>query len=298
MSARQRPRPARPRRGGAAVPAWTGRAQAPAMHTAPAAPRCRAEADELRIGDDQLVNVIGTSVQIDNLAGERTVMTEALVLGSGGGAGIAWITGRLAGLADASQDVTRADVIVGTSAGATVGAQLGSGLSLEEMYARQTQPELQTAEIMSSVDLSSFSAQIAAVMRAAASIPDMRRTVGRFALGAATVPEPERRVVIASRLASQGWPARALKIVAVDAESGEPRVFDKASGVSLVDAVMASCARLRSRWPRPSRSCARVAQRSRSSGRTRRRGRRSAGACWIRPRASQPRRRDARRGVG
>src|SRR5487761_1342610 len=84
MSARQRPRPARPRRGGAAVPAWTGRAQAPAMHTAPAAPRCRAEADELRIGDDQLVNVIGTSVQIDNLAGERTGMTDALVLGSGG----------------------------------------------------------------------------------------------------------------------------------------------------------------------------------------------------------------------
>jgi NTE family protein len=56
------------------------------------------------------------------------------------------------------------------------------------------------------------------------------------------VPEPERRAVIESRLPSHEWPARALKIVAVDAESGEPRVFDNASGVSLVDAVMASCA--------------------------------------------------------
>jgi NTE family protein len=33
-----------------------------------------------------------------------------------------------------------------------------------------------------------------------------------------------------------------LKIVTVDAESGQPRVFDNASGVSLVDAVTASCA--------------------------------------------------------
>jgi NTE family protein len=44
-------------------------------------------------------------------------MTEALVLGGGGVAGIAWITGLLRGLADAGQDVTGADLIVGTSAG-------------------------------------------------------------------------------------------------------------------------------------------------------------------------------------
>jgi NTE family protein len=48
--------------------------------------------------------------------------------------------------------------------------------------------------------------------------------------------------VIESRLPSHEWPARALKIVAVDAESGQPQVFDNASGVSLVDAVTASCA--------------------------------------------------------
>ena len=75
-------------------------------------------------------------------------MTEALVLGGGGVAGIAWITGLLTGLADAGQDVTGADVIVGTSAGSTVAAQLGSGLSLQELYARQVQPALQAAEIM------------------------------------------------------------------------------------------------------------------------------------------------------
>ena len=37
---------------------------------------------------------------------------QALVLGGGGVAGIAWITGLLAGLAVAGQDVTGADVII------------------------------------------------------------------------------------------------------------------------------------------------------------------------------------------
>lgn len=56
-------------------------------------------------------------------------MTEALVLGGGGVSGIAWLTGLLTGLADAEQDVTKADVIVGTSAGATVGPSSGVALA-------------------------------------------------------------------------------------------------------------------------------------------------------------------------
>jgi NTE family protein len=169
-------------------------------------------------------------------------MTEALVLAGGGVSGIAWMTGLLAGLADAGQDVTGVDVIVGTSAGSTVAAQLGSGLGLEGLYARQVEPELQAAEIMANVDLESFATEIGAALQNATTVPEMRRAVGRFALDAATVPEPERRAVIESRLPSHEWPARALKIVAVDAESGQPQVFDNASGVSLVDAVTASCA--------------------------------------------------------
>lgn len=169
-------------------------------------------------------------------------MTEALVLGGGGVGGIAWITGLLAGLTDAGQNVTEADVIIGTSAGATVAAQLGSELGVEDLYARQVEPEQQSAEIAVDVDLETFAAEIAEAMRDASSIADMRRAVGRFALGAETVPERQRRAVIESRLPSREWPARALKLVAVDAASGEPRVFENASGVSLLDAVTASCA--------------------------------------------------------
>jgi len=49
----------------------------------------------------------------------------ALVLG-GGVAGIAWMTGLLTGLAKADQDVTGADLLIGTPAGATVVGRLRS----------------------------------------------------------------------------------------------------------------------------------------------------------------------------
>ncbi|QLJ04185.1 patatin-like phospholipase family protein [Streptomyces sp. NEAU-sy36] len=169
-------------------------------------------------------------------------MTEALVLGGGGVGGIAWMTGLLAGLADTGQDVTGAGLLVGTSAGAAVAAQLGSGLGLEELYARQVDPARQAAEIMAELDLEKFTAQIGAAQETAASPAELRRAVGRLALDARTVGEPERRAVIESRLPVHAWPERALKIVAVDAESGASRILDRDSGVLLVDAVAASCA--------------------------------------------------------
>ena len=54
----------------------------------------------------------------------------------------------LAGLAAGGADVTTADYVLGTSAGATVAAQLGSGLPLTELLERQTVPELQSAELI------------------------------------------------------------------------------------------------------------------------------------------------------
>ncbi|MFG3015267.1 patatin-like phospholipase family protein [Streptomyces cinerochromogenes] len=169
-------------------------------------------------------------------------MSEALVLGGGGVGGIGWLTGVLAGLADAGRDVTGAGLLVGTSAGSAVAAQLGSGLGLEELYARQVDPAVQAVEITAETDLEKFAAEIGAAVESGASVPELRRAVGRVALAARTVSEAERRAVIESRLPVHAWPERALKVVAVDAESGEPRVFDRTSGVSLVDAVAASCA--------------------------------------------------------
>ena len=169
-------------------------------------------------------------------------MGSALVLGGGGQAGIAWITGLLAGLAEAGQDVTGADLVIGTSAGATVAAQLGSGLGLDELFARQVEPALQSRELMVELDLAKFGAEIQPYMARAVSPEDTLRQFGRFALDAQTVPEAERRAVVEGRLPSTAWPATPTKLIAVDCGSGTMTAFDAASGVSLVDAVAASAA--------------------------------------------------------
>ncbi|GAB0107355.1 patatin-like phospholipase family protein [Nocardia sp. JMUB6875] len=168
----------------------------------------------------------------------------ALVLGGGGVAGIAWATGIVAGLADAGVDVTEADLLQGTSAGSNVAAQLGSGLPIAELVRRQVDPAVQSREIVPSMEkFAGLWEQLAATIE---ELPvdsvERRRRIGALALSAETVPEPERRAVIETRLPVHEWPERALRIVAVNAETGELRVFDKDSGVALVDAVTASSA--------------------------------------------------------
>ncbi len=71
---------------------------------------------------------------------------------------------------------------------------------------------------------------------------ERRRRIGAMALAADTVSEPVRRAVVAGRLPSETWPERPVAAVAVEAATGERRVFDSGSGVGLVDAVAASSA--------------------------------------------------------
>ncbi len=171
-------------------------------------------------------------------------MTEghALVLGGGGVAGIAWMTGLLAGLADAGQDVTGAALIVGTSAGSAVAAQVGSGLSLDDLFARQTDPALQAREISVELDMGKLAAEFTELLTGVGSAQEALRRVGAYALQADTVSEARRRAAVGSRLPSPEWPQRRILLVAVDADTGEMRVLDRRSGVNLTDAVAASCA--------------------------------------------------------
>ena len=152
----------------------------------------------------------------------------ALVLGGGGLSGIAWETGVLAGLAAGGADVTTADYVLGTSAGATVTAQIGSGLPVADLFDRQTVPALQSAELIP--DLGRVIELMESWEKLPLEFPDpaeLRREVGQRALAAATVPEAERRAVIARRLPQHAWPSRKLAVVAVEARTGEVRVFDQ-----------------------------------------------------------------------
>ena len=132
-------------------------------------------------------------------------------------------------------------MILGTSAGSAVAAQLGSSLSLQQLFRRQVDPALQTREITPDPRLrEQLQAAIPAMV-----LPDRAesaRQFGRWALQASTVPEAERRSVLAERLPSHSWPDRLLRIVAVDTATGEARIFDRFSGTELIDAVAASCA--------------------------------------------------------
>ncbi|MFF0294101.1 patatin-like phospholipase family protein [Kitasatospora sp. NPDC004615] len=173
-----------------------------------------------------------------------------LVLGGGGLAGISWMTGLLHGLAETGLDLPgTADHILGTSAGATVAGQLSSGLPLAELHLRQTDPARQNHEIVPPVETLWPLLETLAALHAEITDPaELRRRIGRLALDADTVPAADRRAVIAGRLPAHDWPSRPLTLTAVDAETGEPRTFDRHSGVPLVDAVAASCA-IPGIWP-------------------------------------------------
>ena len=164
---------------------------------------------------------------------------KALVLGSGGVTGVAWEIGLLYGLAEHGLDLTDAGLFVGTSAGSSVAAQVLSGVPLEDLYEAQlAEAGQEAAPRIGAGSLLSF-----AVAGLWPGDPVRGRAwLGHRALRARTVPEAERRAVIARRLGDGSWPATRLLITAVEATTGETRVFDADSGVSLIDAVAASCA--------------------------------------------------------
>jgi NTE family protein len=169
--------------------------------------------------------------------------TRALVLGAGGNAGIAWEVGVIAGLADAGIVLSGADVVVGTSAGSVVGAQLASGLTPADMFRRQVDPHWQSDEIAPSLDFRQWRAELERVKQAGdADTCVALRRLGSFALAVPASSGDTRRRVIASRLPSATWPETRLLLVAVNVVTGERTVFERASGVSLQEAVAASCA--------------------------------------------------------
>jgi NTE family protein len=174
------------------------------------------------------------------MANER----RALVLGGGGITGIGWEIGMLAGLADAGVDLTAADLVVGTSAGSVVGAQVTSGAAPAMLFERQLEPPAQ--ERAARLRRSTMARFAWAFVLSRRDDQAFRRRIGAVALAAekagATPTEDERLQVIGSRLISREWPDRALVITAVDAHTGEFRTFDRDSGVPLLQAVAASCA--------------------------------------------------------
>jgi NTE family protein len=190
--------------------------------------------------------------QVDATKRVRAAGERALVLGGGGSTGNAWLIGVIAGLFDAGLDVTTADLIIGTSAGSTAAAQI-TGATPTELLAAilAAAPQPPTGPVGPDRGrvpgpVANHLERTSRIIAAAEDGADMRRRMGAAALdmdAASDGSVQERwRATVAARLPSQHWPERTVLITAVDAPTGEPVVFDRHSGVDLIDAVAASCA--------------------------------------------------------
>ena len=172
----------------------------------------------------------------------------ALVLGGGGSAGNAWLIGVVAGLHEGGLDLTEADLVVGTSAGATAAAQITGASPTDLLAAILSAPTPQPPAGPRGLSpiTSTHLERTNAIIAASADLADMRRRVGADAIelaAASGAAGRERwRETVAARLPSPRWPESTVLLTAVDADTGEPVELDRDSGVDLVDAVAASCA--------------------------------------------------------
>ena len=156
--------------------------------------------------------------------------------------------GILAGLAEAGLDMTEAaDLVIGTSAGATAAAQICSGIPITELYASVFSPPVQPAgrDRLPSLPMGTVFERMRAIGAAATSAAELQRAMGAFGLECDAILGPaaeQRRATVAARLPRHEWPGKPVIVTAIDAHTGELMAFNRDSGVDLVDAVTASCA--------------------------------------------------------
>ena len=182
-----------------------------------------------------------------------TSPSRALVLSGGGPLGIAWMAGLATGLAQAGTPLVGtgqdgagqdragrggADAVVGTSAGAVVGAQLALGRDPMALLATLAD----SAGALAAgppMDLAAFGEAMTGAA-AAATPQEGRRVIGAAALRAVTVDQ-EAYVGVFAHLGDAPWP-ETFRCTAVDVDDGAPLVWEAASGVDLPRAVASSAA--------------------------------------------------------
>lgn len=181
-------------------------------------------------------------------------MRVGLVLGAGGLTGTAFHAGVLTALAvDAGWDARDAEVIVGTSAGATAAALMRAGFPPRDYVSRVVGAPL-------SAEGDAILGGLPPLVQPAARSPvRWRPAAGGLAVRLARRPWRLRPGVAAAALLPrgtrpvdpgaarlrplfQGWPDRPLWICAVSLDTGRRVVFGQDAQASVADAVAASCA--------------------------------------------------------
>lgn len=161
-------------------------------------------------------------------------MRRTLVLGSGGGTGIAWQCGLLTGLTDEGLAVLGADRVIGTSGGALVGARLATGDTLAALH----------EEIRRAPRWGRLSRPALARLLVAQLVPDRRaavRWLGRTSRPTSLLDEAAFVRLAGGPLAGRAWPER-LGVVVTSVDTGRGALIGAGDGLPLDAAVAASCA--------------------------------------------------------
>jgi NTE family protein len=161
--------------------------------------------------------------------------------------GAAWETGLAAGLVRAGVDLRDADMILGTSAGASVGPLIALGQDMDAQVvryrkARQKHESGQGSAVLN-VEGSSMDSLQALIARAKgvdrAEATSIRAEVGRLSLDAATMSE-EAFLDTFRYLRGEPWPP-AYVCTTVVAETGEFVALGASHGAELIQGVAAGC---------------------------------------------------------
>ena len=209
----------------------------PSRHSLTVARVVKLDWPALTLGrDDGAIRIVSDS-STDGAGGHRS---RALVLGGGGPVGRAWELGLMDGFARQGIDLGIADLIIGTSAGAVVGARLalkqGFGASPNIAAAIASTPAPVHPDTMANLG--------AAMVRAAqSSEPELiRAEIGKMALNASTISEEASvsRAMFAP-FVGQAWPKR-FRATTVNARTGQLQVWDALSGAPLERVIAARTA--------------------------------------------------------
>lgn len=170
----------------------------------------------------------------------------ALVMGGGGTLGVAWETGLLAGLESEGVNLANADFILGTSAGSIVGSTIARGVSpntMAEMQIAGARQQASAAAGASSTpppDLSKVMAFFMRMPETGEPPVELRREIGEVSRTSQTIPEAQMLAQFATMGVSGDWPKK-FACTAVDAASGEFKVWRAEDGVDFARAIASSC---------------------------------------------------------
>lgn len=170
------------------------------------------------------------------------MMRLGLLLGGGGSVGIAWENGVLAGLADSCGfSPASATVIVGTSAGAAVGADMALGKDPHDALAHDA--ENPRNDDPPDLEQGAFAEIIGLMMAGEGRTPEGAARIGRLAIEAETVVARDEFLDRFRRsVGTDEWPDVDFRPTAACCETGEPKVWTVADGIELSKAVASSCA--------------------------------------------------------